>query len=138
MEGNDGWRWIQGTIKPLSPEEKNELQLTVYQGILGLHKNINSHFLTGTISQSGDDYMLTFLINKSKLIYLINKSYELKANAYSINETPNFSVYKNFKQANGITYPATTESSDGKSTITVNTTAIEFNPVLTDDAWKKP
>ena len=137
-EAGDGWIWTQGKNRALSSDEKTELQLTLYQGVLGLHKKLNSYFLTGTVSRSGDDYMLTFFINKNKLVYLISADQKLKANAYTIAETPNFSVYKNFKQANGITYPATTESSDGKNTITVNTTAIEFNPTLTDDTWKKP
>ncbi|MGF7038533.1 hypothetical protein [Mucilaginibacter lappiensis] len=51
---------------------------------------------------------------------------------------PNISIYKGFTKTDGITYPATTESSDGKTRITTTTTSIEFNPVLTDNDWKTP
>lgn len=136
LEGNQGWQWVKGASKPLSPDEKSELQLSLYQGVLGLHKKLNNYFLTGTVSRSGDDYMLSFFMNKHKLVYLIGSDYALKGNAYAINEVPNFSVYKNFIQTDGITYPYITESSDGKTTITANISSIEFNPVLTDDNWK--
>ncbi|MBS1663745.1 MAG: hypothetical protein JST68_22060 [Bacteroidetes bacterium] len=137
-EGSDGWQWVNGALAPLAPNEKSEFQLSLYQGILGLHKKLSSYFLTGKVSKSGDDYLLTFFINNHKLIYLVNSAYEMKGNAYTINETPNVSVYKKFTQTSGITYPSVTESSDGKATIVVTTTAIEFNPVLNENAWGKP
>ncbi|WPU97222.1 hypothetical protein SNE26_14435 [Mucilaginibacter sp. cycad4] len=139
LDNNEGWQWMNGTKKPLTQDEKDELTLSLYQGILGLHKKLNSSFLTGTVSVSGNDYIVTFYRNKSKLVYLVGSDYSLKGNAYSINSTsPNISIYKDFTKTNGITYPVTTESSDGKSKVTSNTTSIEFNPVLTDDSWKMP
>lgn len=139
LDGNEGWQWLNGTKKPLTQDEKDELSLSLYQGILGLHKKLNSNFLTGTVSASGDDYIVTFYKNKNKLIYLIGNDYSIKGNAYSINSAPpNISVYKDFTKTKGITYPATTESSDGKNKLVSNTTSIEFNPVLTDDNWKIP
>ena len=129
---------MNGIKKLLSPDEKTELQLSLYQGILGLHKKLNSYFQTGTVSRSGDDYMLTFFMDNHQLVYLIGSDYTLKANGYSINEARNFSVYKNFIKTQGITYPAITESSDGKTTITINTTQTEFDPVITDEDWKTP
>ncbi|MET3610252.1 hypothetical protein [Mucilaginibacter rubeus] len=139
LDGNEGWQWMNGTKKPLTQDEKDELTLSLYQGILGLHKKLNSSFLTGTVSASGDDYIVTFYRSKNKLLYLIGSDYSLKGNAYSINSAPaNISIYKDFTKANGITYPATTESSDGKNKLVSNTTSIEFNPVLTEDSWKMP
>ncbi|WEA02933.1 hypothetical protein [Mucilaginibacter sp. SJ] len=139
LNKNEGWQWMNGTKKPLTQDEQDELTLSLYQGILGLHKKLNSSFLTGTVSASGNDYVITFYRNKNKVIYLVGSDYSLKGNAYSINSAPpNISIYKDFTKANGITYPATTESSDGKNKLVSNTTSIEFNPVLTDDSWKIP
>lgn len=106
--------------------------------MLGLHKKLYSSFLTHTVSASGDDYIVTFLRNKNKVIYLVGSDYSLKGNAYSINSAPpNISIYKDFTKDNGIIYPATTKSSDGKNKLVSNTTSIAFNPVLTD-SWKIP
>jgi hypothetical protein len=128
-----------GAKKLLSQNEKDELAISMYQGILGLHKKLNSYFLTGTVSASGGDYIITFYRNKNKLAYLISSDYIMKGNAYTINTaTPNISIYKDFTKTKGITYPATTKSSDGKTRITTTTTSIEFNPVLTGDDWKTP
>jgi hypothetical protein len=139
LDGNGGWQWIRGTKKTLSQDEKDELEISMYQGILGLHKKLNSYFLTGTVSASGSDYIITFYLNKNKLVYLIGSDYTMKGNAYTINTAiPNMSIYKDFTKTDDITYPATTESSDGKSKITTTTTAIEFNPVLTGEDWKTP
>lgn len=138
LEGNEGWQWINGIKKPLTPDEKKELQLGLYQGILGLHKQLSSHFLTGTVSRSGTDYMLTFYIDQHKLVYLVGPDFALKGNAYAIHDKPNISVYKNFVTTNGITYPGLTESSDGQNTLTANTTSLEINPALTSDHWKTP
>lgn len=138
LNGNEGWQWIKGTKKTLTQGEKDELTLSMYQGILGLHKNLSSYFLAGTVASSGDNYMLTFYRNKYKLVYLISSDYTLKGNAYSINTSPNMATYKDFIEKNGITYPATTESSDGKTRIVSTTTSIEFNPVLTENDWKAP
>lgn len=139
LDGNEGWQWINGSKKTLSQDEKDELELNQYQGILGLHKKFGNYFLNATVTPSGDDYIITFYKGKNKVIYLISNDYTMKGNAYSINSSaPNISVYKNFTKANGITYPAVTESSDGKNKIILTTTAIEFNPVLTEDSWKMP
>jgi hypothetical protein len=139
LDGNEGWQWMQGAKKTLSQDEKDELMLSQYQGILGLHKKLNSYFLAGTVSASGDDYIITFYRNKNKLVYLVGNDYTMKGNAYTINTAvPNISVYKNFTAANGITYPVTTESSDGKTRITSTTTSLEINPALTADVWKMP
>lgn len=139
LDSNDGWQWINGSKKALSQDEKDELLLNQYQGILGLHKKLNSYFLNATVSPSGSDYIVTFYVNKNKVIYLLGSDYAMKGNAYSINSgDPNISVYKNFTKSNGISYPAVTESSDGKNKLTSTTTAIEFNPVLTEENWKTP
>ncbi|WPU92455.1 hypothetical protein SNE25_24310 [Mucilaginibacter sabulilitoris] len=139
LDGNNGWQWLRGTKKALSQDEKDELMISLYQSILGLHKKLSSSFLTGTVAASGDDYIVTFYRNKNKLVYLIGSDYTIKGNAYNINASaPNISVYKDFTKVNGITYPAITESTDGRTKITTTTTSIEFNPVLTDDAWKIP
>lgn len=139
LDGNEGWQWLNGTKKPLTQDEKDELSLSQYQGILGLHKKLSSYFLTGTVSASGNDYIITFYKGKNKLVYLIGNDYSIKGNACSINSaSPNISVYKDFTKTSGITYPATTESSDGKNKLVSNTTSIEFNPVFTDDNWETP
>jgi hypothetical protein len=139
LDGNDGWQWINGSKKALSQDEKDELNLNLYQGILGLHKKLNNYFLNATVTPSGDDYIITFYKNKNKVIYLVGNDYNMKGNAYSINSaSPNISVYKNFTKLNGVTYPAVTETSDGKNKLTSTTTAIEFNPILTADDWKTP
>jgi hypothetical protein len=139
LDGNEGWQWLNGVKKALSQAEKDELEISLYQGILGLHKKLNGSFLTGTVSASGDDHIITFYINKHKVVYLLGNDYSLRGNAYNINvSAPNISVYKNFTTKAGITYPVTTESSDGKTKLTSTTTAIEFNPVLTNDTWKIP
>ena len=139
LDGNGGWQWIRGTKKTLLQNEKDELEISMYQGILGLHKKLSSYFLTGTVSASGGDYIITFYRNKHKLVYLIGSDYTMKGNAYTINTAiPNISIYKDFTKTDDITYPAATESSDGKTKITTTTTSIEFNPVLTDDDWKTP
>lgn len=139
LNGNDGWQWLKGTKKALSQDEKEELSISKYQGILGLHKKLNNYFLKGTVAASGADYIITFYQNKNKLAYLIGRDYNMKGNAYTVNTAaPNISIYKDLIKTKGITYPATTESSDGKTKITTTTTAIEFNPVLTDDDWKIP
>jgi hypothetical protein len=138
LDGNVGWQWMNGVKKALSADEKADLQLGLYQGILGLHKGLNSYFLKGSVSRSDNDYLLTFFVDNHRLVYLIGPDYSLKANGYSINESRNFSVYKNFITSNGISYPAVTESSDGQHTIVMNTTKTEFNPVLTEEDWKTP
>ena len=139
LDGNNSWQWLRGAKKALSQDEKDELMVSLYQGILGLHKKLSESFLTGTVAASGDDYIITFYRNKNKLVYLVGSDYTLKGNAYNINASaPNISVYKDFAKINGITYPATTESSDGRTKITSTTTSIEFNPVLTDEVWKTP
>lgn len=138
LDGNDGWQWLKGTKTLLSQDEKDELLLNQYQSILGLHKKLNNYFLTGTVVPSGDDYIITFYQNKHKVVYLIGNDYTLKGNAYTINSAPNISVYKNFTKVNGLTYPVTTESSDGKTKITTTTTSLEINPALTADVWKMP
>ncbi|GAA4335844.1 hypothetical protein GCM10023149_44120 [Mucilaginibacter gynuensis] len=138
LEGNDGWQWVNGAKKPLSQSDKTEMTLSLYQGILGLHKKLNKNFLAGTVSESKGDYMLTFFVNNNKLIYMIGSDYKLKANAYTVNNTPNYSVYRDFVEKGGISYPSVTESSDGKNTITVTTTAIEFNPAFTEANWQAP
>ena len=70
--------------KSLSPDEKDELAISLYQGILGLHKKLNSYFLAGTVVASGSDYIITFYQNKHKLVYLIGNDYTMKGNAYTI------------------------------------------------------
>ncbi|MEN0052840.1 MAG: hypothetical protein AAGC65_04190 [Mucilaginibacter sp.] len=138
LDGNEGWQWLNGRKTTLSQGEKDELLLSQYQGIMGLHKKLNNYFLTGTVTASGDNYIISFYHNKNKIVYLIGKDYTLKGNAYTTNAAPSISAYKNFTQANGITYPVTTESSDGKTKITSTTTSLEINPVLTADTWKMP
>lgn len=139
LEGNNGWQLMNGRKKALSQDEKDELELNQYQGILGLHKKFSTYFLNATVTPSGGDYIVTFYKNKNKVIYLVGNDYTLKGNAYSINAaTPGMSVYKNFVKANGITYPAVTESQDGKNKLTSTTTAVEFNPILNSDDWKMP
>lgn len=138
IAGDDAWQWSNGSSKPLTAEEKAEMKLNLYQGILGLHQKLSANLLSGKVSESNGDYLLTFFVNSKKLIYLIGSDYALKANAYELNKVPNFSVYKHFTKTNGISYPDVTESSDGKSTITVNTTSVEINPVLSGDSWTKP
>ena len=138
LNGNEGWQWVEGVKKALSQDEKEELMLSLYQGVLGLHKNLNSYFLSGVVSPSGDDYIITFYKNQHKIVYLIGSDYSLKGNAYTIHADPNMSIYKDFRETNGITYPGTTESSDGKTKVTATTTSIEFNPVLMSNDWKIP
>ncbi|WP_205509966.1 hypothetical protein [Longitalea arenae] len=138
LEGDSGWQWIKGKRSPLLQRDREELQLSVYQGILGLHKKLNNYFMKGTVDRSGSDYMISFYKGDRKLVYLIGSDYSLKGNAYSVTEAPNMSVYKNFNTSHGITYPSVTESSDGKNKLVVTTTAIEFNPVLSADSWKAP
>lgn len=138
LEGNEGWQWMNGVKKPLSAAEKNELEAGLYQGVVGLHNKLNKYFLEGTVSPSKGDYILTFFINGTKVVYLVGSDFSLKGNAYSTQGVPNISVYKNFIKKGGITYPVTTETSDGKTTITINTTTTEFNPVLTAADWKTP
>ena len=110
----------------------------MYQGVLGLHKALNNHFTGATVSRSENDYMLSFQADGKKVVYLVGSDYTLKANAYTVNGTPNFTVYKSFIKTNGINYPTVTESSDGKTTITINTTSTEINPTLTAEDWKTP
>lgn len=139
VDGNDGWQWINGSKTPLSQADREDLLLGFYQGILGLRKGLNSGFASGTVKTSGNDHVVTFYQGKNKVIYLVGRDYGLKGNAYSIgNADPNISVYKNFTKKDGISYPATTESSDGKTKLISNTTSIEFNPVLTAETWKTP
>lgn len=137
-ESGNGWQWANGTKKTLTPDEAAEMELGLYQGVLGLHKKLNSSFLTGTVSRSGNDYLVTFLLNGHKLVYLLGDDYTLKGNAYSVNGVQNIAIYRNFVEKNGIAYPAVTESSDGKNKLTANTTSILFNVALTDDDWKTP
>lgn len=139
LTGNDGWQWIKGQKKELTPAGKEELKLNLYLGVMGLHQKLNSGISNGTVTASGNDYMLTFYQSKSKLIYLVGNDYSLKGNAYSINEgKPNISVYKKFTSAGGITYPAVTESTDGTSKMTMTTTTLEINPALPAESWKMP
>lgn len=139
MEGHTGWQWINGVTSPLSQRDQTEMKLSLYQGVLGLHQKLNKYFLAGTVSLVKDEeYSLSFFIDKIKMVYLIDKAYKMRANGYVINDVPNFSVYRNFIDKNGLKYPSVTESSDGKNTITVTTTAIEFNPVFTAAQWKTP
>ncbi|WP_442591718.1 hypothetical protein ACSBL2_10875 [Pedobacter sp. AW31-3R] len=139
MEANAGWQWLNGITSPLSPRDQTEIELSLHQGVLGLHQKLNKHFLSGTVSLTKDEeYSLSFFIHKVKVVYLIDKAFKMKANGYVINAVPYFSVYRNFIEKNGIKYPSVTESSDGKSTITVTTTAIEFNPAFTAAQWTPP
>jgi len=136
--GNDGWQWVNGSIKPLSAEEITEMEINQYQGILGLHKALNSHLSTGKMKSAKGDYVLSFSIKGKEILYLVDKDYRLKGNAYEVNQLPNVSVYKHFAKAGGICYPDITESSDGKESMTVNTTSIEINPIFNAEDWKKP
>ncbi|WP_207534749.1 hypothetical protein [Desertivirga arenae] len=138
LEGNEGWQWMKGKSKPLSQNEKNELKLGFYQGVLGLHNKLNSNFINGTLEDSHGDYMLSFNIDGNKVIYLIGENYELKGNGCSVNGKESYTVYRNFSNTSGVKFPLTTESSDGKNKIVLNTTSIEVNPSLTQDAWKMP
>jgi hypothetical protein len=139
VDGNEGWQWLNGSKTTLSQADKDDLKLSLYQGIMGLRKGLNSGFATGTVTASGADQIITFYQGKNKIIYLIGNDNNLKGNAYSIaGNAPSISVYKNFTNKDGIGYPATTESSDGKTKITSNTSSIEFNPTLTADTWKLP
>lgn len=138
LEGEDGWQWIKGSKGPLTAEEKKEMKNGLYQGILGLHKRLNAYFLRGTVSKSNSDYMLTFSVNGSKLIYLLGEDYTLKANASSGGTTPSFLAYKSFIKKDGISYPLVTESSDGKTTLTLTTRSTEFNPTFTASSWEVP
>lgn len=36
LDGNEGWQWMNGTKKPLTQDEKDELTLSLYQGNPGL------------------------------------------------------------------------------------------------------
>ncbi len=138
VDGNEGWQWMNGTKKPLSSEEKDELEISLYQGIIGLHKKFNGGMHSATVTASGNDYIVTFYHNKHKVVYLIGNDFTMKGNAYTITATPNISVYKNFTAKNGITYPAITESSDGTTKLTSTTTSIEFNPTLSSLSWQEP
>ncbi|MBL4678832.1 MAG: hypothetical protein JKY70_21965 [Mucilaginibacter sp.] len=136
--GADSWQWVKGSKTPLAEKDKKEMELSLYQGIMGLHKSLNSYLSSATVTESKGDRLLTFFVNGSKVIYLVDTNNSLKANAYTIAGTPNFSVYRNFLTKDGITFPSVTESSDGKNKLTITTTDIEFNPVLTADTWKAP
>lgn len=138
LDGNEGWQWMNGTKRKLSQDEKEELTISLYQGILGLHKGLNSYFLSGKVSASGDDYIVTFYRNEHKIVYLVGSDYTMKGNAYTIHADPIISIYKDFREKNGITYPVITESSDGKTKLTTTTTSIEINPNLTSDTWRMP
>lgn len=139
VEGDEGWQWMKGVKKPLSQEEKEEMQIGIYQGVVGLHNKLNNYFRQGTVTTSTGDYLVTFYINDNKLVYLIGSDFTLKGSAYTIHQgDPKMSVYKNFTHKNGITYPGTTEFRDGQTTITGNATSIEFNPVFTAADWKTP
>ncbi|WP_207515293.1 hypothetical protein [Longitalea luteola] len=138
LEGDSGWQWVKGKRSALLQRDKEELRLSLYQGVLGLHKKLNGYFTKGTVARSGSDYMITFYKGDKKLVYLIGSDYSLKGNAYSVTEAPNMSVYKNFAKSKGITYPSVTETTDGRNKLTVTTTSMEFNPVLTADSWMAP
>ncbi|WP_143822328.1 hypothetical protein [Mucilaginibacter pedocola] len=136
--GVDSWQWVKGAKSALSEKDKTDMELSLYQGVMGLHKNLNNYFSTATVAKSKGDNMVTFLVNGNKVIYLIDAGGNIKANAYSVGGAANYSVYRNFVAKGGITYPSVTESSDGKNKLTVTTNNIEFNPVLTADTWKTP
>ncbi|MBE9586923.1 hypothetical protein IM792_20910 [Mucilaginibacter sp. JRF] len=139
LEGTTGWQWASGVKTPLTEQDKADMTLGLYQGILGLHKNLNKYFAAGTVTRSkDDDYLVTFNVKGNKVIYMLDAAYNLKANGYSLNGANNFSVYDKFVKASGISYPSVTESSDGKSSIVITTTDIKFNPALTADDWIAP
>lgn len=138
LEGNNGWEWSSGEKIPLTQNGIKKMKLVWYTGIRGLHKSLNSYFLKGTVSRSGDDYVLTFFINEGKIVYLVASDFTLKGNTTSFKDgTPALSVYKKFAQTNGITFPTITEGSYEKTRATIKST-IEVNPVFTDETWKTP
>jgi len=138
MDKGTGWQWQNGAAKALSPEDLMEMKLSFYQGILGLHHQLNSHFLNGVVKESEGDYMLSFLVDGKKVVYLTGKDFSLKANGYSVTGEPNYTVYQQFTRQDGINYPTTATSSDGKNTVVVKTTSLTVNPSIDDASWAKP
>ena len=138
LTGNNGWQWMNGKKTTLGENEKTELKLALYQGIVGLHKSLNQYFRSGTVTRSGGDYTVSFSVDGKKVVYLIGSDLTLKGNGYSVTGTPNFVVYRDFVQRDGIVYPMVSESSDGNNTIVSRTTSLQLNPVLTDASWQLP
>lgn len=136
--GQQGWQWLNGSTKQLTKNEKDELRAALYQGVMGLHKSLNADLSKAEVSSLGGDYLITFYKEGHKILYLVGKDYTLKGNASSINgENPSISVYKNFSTIKGVRYPMTTEATEGKDKLISTTTSIEFNPVFTEQDWKK-
>ncbi|WP_276481666.1 hypothetical protein [Paraflavitalea pollutisoli] len=136
--GDDGWQWSNGSLQPLSTAEKDELMLSFHQGVMGLHQSLNTALLTGTVSTVKGDQAITCTIKGYQIVYLIGTDLTLKASAYTVGSTPTFNVYRQYAQKDGVSYPTITESSSGDQKLTTTTTAIEFNPVLTEVHWQKP
>ncbi|RYZ51348.1 MAG: hypothetical protein EOP49_11945 [Sphingobacteriales bacterium] len=137
LEGNKGWRWMQGKITSLEPVRIDEIIFSQHMGITGFRKDLSPDLLDGILEQATHGFNLSFQVDGRQFIYVLDSNLNLLGDAYRIGDIEQASQYSNFKLVDGVFVPFTIEIfRDGqKSTLKVDKYVVN-QPLKTK--WLKP
>lgn len=139
MDGNSGWRWLQGKKAPMPPNRVAEMKSTFYSGLLGLRKPaLNQMQILNMQKLKNNTYSVLCRLNGNDYIFAINSENQLAAEANKTAGRTSVSALFDLRSVQGIMIPFKEVVTTGFKKLVIDYDDFEINPVIDKGIWDSP
>lgn len=134
---DSSWQWVKGKLSPVTEQRMKESAYSFYTGVIGLRKDRNASFASGTVAADGSGHEIRFAIDGHPVVYQVNSNNRIVGDVLTIGTTQHTTRYSDFRDIDGVLIPFEAKASDGKNNVTIRYTSYIINSALDTD-WKQP
>ncbi|WPU91250.1 hypothetical protein SNE25_18195 [Mucilaginibacter sabulilitoris] len=139
MDGNDGWRWLQGKKAPMPPNRVAEMKSTFYSGLLGLRKPaLNQMQVLNMQKLKNNTYSVLCRLDGNDYIFAINSQNQLVAEANKTAGRTSVSALFDLRAIQGIIIPFKEVVTTGFKKLVIEYDDFEINPGIDNSTWDSP